>query len=446
MLLAEDGTRVFQDRPAPTDAIGRLVVPGPAGLLPFSATMAPGEWRALRRPAQGRAGRRQRRPRLRTLGSATVGGRGGRPGRRRRDPRRGLRRPAAAAPPSAAATSPAPSATATPSPTASRSSRRRRALVTGTVGSLPARSNGSGVTRTWVSVRTYAAAEGHHAPAPLVLRGVAGVRTLMMVRSARNRSWEYSKTTPSASLVVRVMDSSGSARVGAEDRGLVLARGDDLDVLLRLAGDGLVVLLQQVVERAAERAGRAAGGTARRAAGRARGRSASRRPAGCGPRRPRRRPRPSSSAVAVSSSASAIAVLMIREPDVIPCARSSAGHAHDARQVALDLLRAHEGAAAPPRDPAYGARALERAEGLAHRRAAHAQLLARGRARRPAARRGAAARAGSGPAAGGVRARRPGRSRARDSLTVTGAQIPSSAAGDSGSTWPPSTTRVWPVM
>ena len=48
VLLAEDGTRVFQDRPAPNEAIGRLVVPGPAGLLPFSATMAPGEWRALR--------------------------------------------------------------------------------------------------------------------------------------------------------------------------------------------------------------------------------------------------------------------------------------------------------------------------------------------------------------------------------------------------------------
>ena len=48
VLLAEDGTRSFQDRPAPTDAVGRLVVPGPAGLLPFSRTMAPGEWRALR--------------------------------------------------------------------------------------------------------------------------------------------------------------------------------------------------------------------------------------------------------------------------------------------------------------------------------------------------------------------------------------------------------------
>jgi hypothetical protein len=48
MLLAEDGTRAFQDRPAPNETIGRLVVPGPAGLLPFSQALAPGEWRALR--------------------------------------------------------------------------------------------------------------------------------------------------------------------------------------------------------------------------------------------------------------------------------------------------------------------------------------------------------------------------------------------------------------
>ncbi len=48
VLLAEDGTRAFQERPAPAESVGRLVVPGPAGLLPFSRTMAPGEWRALR--------------------------------------------------------------------------------------------------------------------------------------------------------------------------------------------------------------------------------------------------------------------------------------------------------------------------------------------------------------------------------------------------------------
>jgi len=48
VLLAEDGTRTFRDRPAPPETVGRLVVPGAAGLLPFSPTLAPGEWRALR--------------------------------------------------------------------------------------------------------------------------------------------------------------------------------------------------------------------------------------------------------------------------------------------------------------------------------------------------------------------------------------------------------------
>jgi hypothetical protein len=49
LLLAEDGTRGFLDRPAPRETIGSLVVHGPAGLLPFSATLAPSEWRGLRR-------------------------------------------------------------------------------------------------------------------------------------------------------------------------------------------------------------------------------------------------------------------------------------------------------------------------------------------------------------------------------------------------------------
>lgn len=48
VLLAEDGTRAFLDRPAPADTVGHLVVDGPAGLLPFHRTLAPGEWRALR--------------------------------------------------------------------------------------------------------------------------------------------------------------------------------------------------------------------------------------------------------------------------------------------------------------------------------------------------------------------------------------------------------------
>ena len=48
VLVGEDGARRFADRAAPADAVGSLVVPGPAGLLPFSRTLAPAEWRALR--------------------------------------------------------------------------------------------------------------------------------------------------------------------------------------------------------------------------------------------------------------------------------------------------------------------------------------------------------------------------------------------------------------
>jgi len=48
VLLAEDGSREFLDRPAPAETVGSLVVRGPAGLLPFHRVLAPGEWRALR--------------------------------------------------------------------------------------------------------------------------------------------------------------------------------------------------------------------------------------------------------------------------------------------------------------------------------------------------------------------------------------------------------------
>ena len=48
ILLAEDGVRVFLEQAAPAETIGSLVVRGPAGLLAFSRTLAPGEWRALR--------------------------------------------------------------------------------------------------------------------------------------------------------------------------------------------------------------------------------------------------------------------------------------------------------------------------------------------------------------------------------------------------------------
>jgi hypothetical protein len=48
VLLAEDGTRRFLDQPASREVVGALVVMGPAGLLAFHRTLAPGEWRALR--------------------------------------------------------------------------------------------------------------------------------------------------------------------------------------------------------------------------------------------------------------------------------------------------------------------------------------------------------------------------------------------------------------
>lgn len=48
LLVGEDGSRLFHDPPASPESIGRLVVRGPAGLLPFDLDRAPGEWRALR--------------------------------------------------------------------------------------------------------------------------------------------------------------------------------------------------------------------------------------------------------------------------------------------------------------------------------------------------------------------------------------------------------------
>ena len=49
VLVGEDGQRTFLDAPAAADAVGRLVVPGPGGLLPFSGRLSASEWRLLRR-------------------------------------------------------------------------------------------------------------------------------------------------------------------------------------------------------------------------------------------------------------------------------------------------------------------------------------------------------------------------------------------------------------
>jgi hypothetical protein len=48
VLLGEDGSRTFLDRPVGPDAVGALVTAGPAGWLPFDRAHAPSEWRALR--------------------------------------------------------------------------------------------------------------------------------------------------------------------------------------------------------------------------------------------------------------------------------------------------------------------------------------------------------------------------------------------------------------
>lgn len=48
VIAAENGDRQFLGAPAAPDAVGALVVSGPAGLLPFNRSMALSEWRALR--------------------------------------------------------------------------------------------------------------------------------------------------------------------------------------------------------------------------------------------------------------------------------------------------------------------------------------------------------------------------------------------------------------
>ncbi len=211
VLLAEDGTRMFQDRPAPTDAVGRLVVPGPAGLLPFSRTMAPGEWRALRvRLKVELVGGNVARG-LRTLGEeprsvVVVGGLAG-------DDEI-----------LAAVSGALPAGTAVGRGDVAGNLGHRYAVAYGlalldaahplvTARSCHSPCVQTGGERHERAVTGQDLTRGRRAttrPAPRGLRGVAGVRTLMMVRSARNRSWEYSNTTPSASFVVRVIESSGA--------------------------------------------------------------------------------------------------------------------------------------------------------------------------------------------------------------------------------------------
>jgi cell division ATPase FtsA len=66
LLVGEDGSRTFVDRPLPGDHVGSLVAPGPAGWLAFDRSLAAAEWRALRlalkREVLGGAVRRALRP------------------------------------------------------------------------------------------------------------------------------------------------------------------------------------------------------------------------------------------------------------------------------------------------------------------------------------------------------------------------------------------------
>ena len=117
--------------------------------------------------------------------------------------------------------------------------------------------------------------------------------------------------------------------------------------------------------------------------------------------------------------------------------------ADDAGQVALDLPAAHEGPTPAAGHPAYRPGLLQRGERLTHRRPAHAEL-------------GGEVALGAEPGAGAQPAvadlvLQPGQDpfapqdRSRSTDQATQPSIAAMASGDSGSTWPPSTTICWPV-
>ena len=188
------------------------------------------------------------------------------------------------------------------------------------------------------------------------------------------RSCDSSNGRPSASTVLRAIETIGGGPSHAEHARGRRARADDLDPLLGLARQDAVDGLEQRVERAAERVveqpGEAGGGSAR-----ARRRSARRRRAGCA--RSRRRPRrPGSRArrpsprrpPPVGGREHARAALEALPPQV-------RGQSREAREVALDLALRDERAARAPGDAPHRARRLERIERCTQRRAADAVAL-----------------------------------------------------------------------
>jgi len=131
-------------------------------------------------------------------------------------------------------------------------------------------------------------------------------------------------------------------------------------------------------------------------------------------------------------------------PATTPWLRSSAGVADHARQVTLDFVPAHESAAAAPRNAPDQAAVFQHRQRLAQGRPADPQL-GRERALRteplPGAQPPGRDPLGEHPAHV-LRAAARGMRLARD----IGHQPGSTASGDSGSTCPPSTTIVCPVM
>ena len=119
------------------------------------------------------------------------------------------------------------------------------------------------------------------------------------------------------------------------------------------------------------------------------------------------------------------------------------GHADDARQVPLDLALGHERAAATARHPADRAAFLQHREGLPQRGPADPEL---GRERAL----GAQTLPRTQPAAADLLGQRApdllGRPGGRNLGHAESGSAAAMASGDSGSTWPPSTTIVWPVM
>jgi hypothetical protein len=151
-----------------------------------------------------------------------------------------------------------------------------------------------------------------------------------------------------------------------------------------------------------------------------------------------RSPAGSRSACAAASSAADSRALITRVPATTPWLRSSAGTPTTRERSRSNLALADEGAAATARYPAHHAVVRQHGEGLPQGGPADAQL----RGERPL---------GAQPLAG---TQLPGRDLAdEDAAHIFGGAAgfasghqPSSASSDSGSTWPPSTTMVCPVM